>query len=191
MKRTALLLSLLVLLVIAGCRETVAAASVDAAWQALRAGEAVALIRHAVAPGIGDPPNFDIGDCATQRTLSEEGRAQSRLIGETFRARGISDAAVFSSQWCRCLETARLLGFGTVEVETALNSFFAEPGRAEEQTAALQDVIAKLPRERPSILVTHQVNITAMTGVYPASGEIVILQTGGNGQPMVLGRFVP
>ncbi|MBE0582471.1 MAG: histidine phosphatase family protein [Desulfofustis sp.] len=179
------------LLVVAGCRDATATASLDAAWQALRQGEAVALIRHAIAPGIGDPPNFTIGDCATQRTLSEEGRVQSRRIGATFRDRGISEAAVFSSQWCRCLETARLLGFGPVEAVPDLNSFFADRARAAAQTAALRVFIAKLPPQRPSILVTHQVNITALTGIYPASGEIIIVQAGDDGLGAVLGRFVP
>jgi phosphohistidine phosphatase SixA len=191
MKTTAIYLSLLVLLVTAGCRDATATASLDVAWQALRQGEAVALIRHAVAPGIGDPPNFKIGDCATQRNLSEEGRVQSRRIGDAFRARGIIEAAVFSSQWCRCLETARLLGLGPVDAVPALNSFFAEPARSEEQTAALRNLIAKLRPERPAILVTHQVNITALTGVYPASGEIIFVQTGGDEPGAVLGRVVP
>ncbi len=190
MKAIVLHLPLLVLLVVYGCRDAAAIESLDTAWQALRQGEAVALIRHAVAPGIGDPPNFKIGDCATQRNLSDEGRVQSRRIGDAFRARGIIEATVFSSQWCRCLETARLLGFGPVDAVPALNSFFAEPARAEEQTAALREFIAKLRPNRPSILVTHQVNITALTGVYPASGEIIIVQADGE-REMVLGRVVP
>jgi phosphohistidine phosphatase SixA len=191
METSTIRLSLLVLLVIGCCRDAAATASLDAAWQSLRAGEAVALIRHATAPGIGDPRNFEISDCATQRTLSDEGRAQARRIGDTFRARGVGEAAVFSSQWCRCLETARLLGFGPVEAVPALNSFFGEPARAEKQTAALRGFVVKLPPVRPSILVTHQVNITALTGVYPASGEIIIVQVDGDGLGAVLGRFVP
>ncbi len=190
MKAIFLHLSLLVLLVVAGCRDATATASLDTAWQALRQGEAVALIRHATAPGIGDPPTFEIGDCATQRNLSEEGRAQSRRIGDAFRARGIVEPALFSSQWCRCLETARLLDFGPVEAVPALNSFFAEPARAEEQTAALKNFIAKLPPDQPSILVTHQVNITALTGVYPTSGEIIIVRDDDE-RGVVLGRVVP
>ena len=76
-------------------------------WQALASGGHVALIRHAEAPGIGDPAEFDLDDCSTQRNLSEQGRAQAKAIGDRFRANGISVAQVQSSQWCRCLETAQ------------------------------------------------------------------------------------
>ena len=81
-------------------------------WAALRDGGHVALIRHALAPGTGDPAGFRVDDCATQRNLSPAGRAQARAIGERFRANGIDTAALFSSQWCRCLDTARELALG-------------------------------------------------------------------------------
>ena len=96
-------------------------------WAALRDGGHVALIRHGLAPGTGDPPGFRVDDCRTQRNLSPAGRAQARAIGERFRANGIDTAAVFSSQWCRCLETARLLGLGEVQALPGLNSFFGRP----------------------------------------------------------------
>ena len=80
-----------------------------ALWKALRDGGHVALMRHAIAPGVGDPAGFRLDDCTTQRKLSAQGRAQARAIGERFRANGITTAAVFSSQWCRCLDTAREL----------------------------------------------------------------------------------
>ena len=85
-----------------------------ALWAALRAGGHVALIRHALAPGTGDPAGFRVDDCATQRNLSPTGRAQARAIGERFRANGIDTAAVLSSQWCRCLDTARELALGEI-----------------------------------------------------------------------------
>ncbi|MCK6409580.1 MAG: histidine phosphatase family protein, partial [Thauera sp.] len=86
---------------------TFAATAEEALWKALREGGHVALMRHAVAPGVGDPPGFRLDDCATQRNLSAAGRRQAQAIGERFRANGIATAAVFSSQWCRCLDTAR------------------------------------------------------------------------------------
>ncbi|MCF6098758.1 histidine phosphatase family protein [Mesorhizobium muleiense] len=145
-------------------------------WAALRSGEAIALLRHAAAPGSGDPPGFRLGDCSTQRNLSEEGRAQARAIGDLFRANGISSAAVHSSQWCRCLDTARLLGIGDVVPLELLNSFFGDSSAAEVRTAAL---LAWLRGQRfggPAVLVTHQVNITGLTGEVPDSGEMIIVR---------------
>jgi hypothetical protein len=101
------------------------AGATEAAWQALRGGGVVALMRHARAPGVGDPPGFRLEDCATQRNLSAEGRDQARRIGEAFRAQGVAVARVLSSRWCRALDTARL-AFGTVEPFPPLDSFFSE-----------------------------------------------------------------
>jgi hypothetical protein len=117
-----------------------AAAQTDAdeaaLWAALRDGGHVALIRHALAPGTGDPPEFRVEDCRTQRNLSPAGRAQARAIGERFRANGIGTAAVFSSQWCRCLDTARALALGEVTPFAGLNSFFAGRGDEARHTRA-------------------------------------------------------
>ena len=92
---------------------TAAQTDQDIAWTQLRQGRAVALIRHAIAPGLGDPSGFRIGDCTTQRNLSQEGRDQARRIGEFFREKGVKETSVYSSQWCRCSETARLLASRT------------------------------------------------------------------------------
>lgn len=166
-----------------------AAQSIEQSWEALKRGEAAALVRHAVAPGTGDPPGFLLGDCSTQRNLSQEGRLQSRRIGEFFRARGITGASVYSSQWCRCLETARLMGLGPVEELPALNSFFTDPAKGPEQTEKIRAFISSSSGKGPRILVTHQVNITALTGVFPSSGEIIIYKTKKEGQGEVIGRF--
>lgn len=103
---------------------TVTASSSDT-WSLLQQGDRgyVVMMRHALAPGTGDPPNFRLEDCSTQRNLSAQGRAQARRIGEAFRRRGIKVARVLSSQWCRCLETARLMNLGAVEPFAPLNSF--------------------------------------------------------------------
>lgn len=158
-------------------------------WTALRSGGHVALMRHAIAPGTGDPADFTLGDCSTQRILSDEGRAQARRIGARFRANGIEAARVFSSQWCRCLETAALLGLGPVAELPLLNSFFANMGRRAAQTSALEDWLAGQEGRQPRILVTHQVNITALTGVYPASGEVVVIRRAEDGEIAVVGTI--
>jgi broad specificity phosphatase PhoE len=155
-------------------------------WPALREGRAAAILRHAIAPGGGDPPGFRLGVCATQRNLSDEGRAQARAIGETFRANGLARATVLSSGWCRCRETAELLGLGPVEGEPALDSFFAERGEGPARTAALRALLAGWSGGA-LVMVTHQVNITALTGIFPASGETVAVTTGAGAE--VLGRF--
>ena len=168
----------------------------DAAlWEAVRSGAAFAMMRHALAPGTGDPETVVIGDCTTQRNLSDSGRDQSRNIGAAFRANGIASARVFTSQWCRCAETARLLNIGPVEPLPALNSFFSDRESEPAQTAALT---ARIKQDKPLrsaanplVLVTHQVNITALTGVYPRSGEIIVVRFSDRGDVQVLGRLFP
>jgi phosphohistidine phosphatase SixA len=168
-----------------------AQATQDITWTQLRQGLAVALIRHAIAPGLGDPPGFRIGDCTTQRNLSQEGRDQARRIGKFLLEKGVKETSVYSSQWCRCLETARLLALGPIKELPALNSFFEDRSTEESQTKQLRKFIMSLPADKPVIMVTHQVNITALTGIVPSSGEIIILQLTKDGQGKVLGRFTP
>lgn len=136
----------------------------------------VIVLRHARAPGTGDPADFLLGDCTTQRNLSDEGRRQAARIGARLRAAGLAETTVYSSQWCRCLETARGLAVGPVVELPALNSFFRSPGEEEKYNRALQAWIAAAELSRPVVLVTHQVNITALTGIVPAEGEILILR---------------
>jgi broad specificity phosphatase PhoE len=137
----------------------------------------VLLLRHANAPGVGDPPGMRIGDCATQRNLDERGRAQARKLGGRLRAAGINGAGVFTSQWCRCRETARLLAIGRVEDLPALNSFFEQPEAKVARIQMLRKFLDHLPRDgRPVVLVTHQMTITALTGDFPSSGEGMVLR---------------
>ena len=152
----------------------------DEGWEALKAGQAFVLMRHAIAPGGGDPAGFMLGDCSTQRNLSDEGRAQARAAGALLRDKGILQAAVFSSRWCRASETARLLDLGAVEELPLLDSFFGKLELGPERRAAFMEWIVR-PSALPRILVTHQVNITAFTGVVPASGEMVIVRKAGDG----------
>jgi broad specificity phosphatase PhoE len=160
----------------------VAAAVADPAVDRLRNG-GVLLLRHALAPGFGDPTGFRLDDCSSQRNLSEAGRQQAIAIGAWLRERGIKRAKVYSSQWCRCLETAELLGLGKVSPLPALNSFFERPGDREPNLTALRAFLAAQPVQNgPLVLVSHQVTVTALTGVFPSSGEGVVATRGANGE---------
>ncbi|AWI77775.1 histidine phosphatase family protein [Parazoarcus communis] len=170
---------------------TGAIADDESLWAALRAGGHVALMRHAPAPGIGDPAGFVLGDCSTQRNLSPAGRAQAATTGERLRAQGITRATIHSSRWCRCLDTARLLGLGPVIPTPALDSFFNERDHAAERSAAVRALVRDADTAAgPLILVTHQVNITALSGVYPASGELVVMRIAGDALELA-GRIQP
>ena len=149
----------------------------------------VTLLRHARAPGTGDPAGFRLTDCATQRNLSDQGRTDARRLGEALRSVGVRDADVRSSQWCRCLETARLMAIGPVQPATYLNSFFA--GQVDESTstrALRAAVLGKLDSRRPTFFVTHQVNITALTGIVAAEAEAVFVRASAAGGIEVVGR---
>ncbi len=159
------------------------------AWEAARQPGAVLIMRHALAPGGGDPAGFSVGDCSTQRNLNDKGRDQAQMIGEALRQNRVKIDRVVSSQWCRCLETAELLGFGPVEEVPALNSFFQRHANREPQTLATKAFLADLPAGERVMLVTHQVNISALTGQYPASGEIFVLQVKDGGSVTVTGRI--
>lgn len=173
----------------AGLPKSHAAATETELWEALRSGGHVALMRHAIAPGTGDPPDFTLGACETQRNLSEEGRAQARRIGARFRANGISRASIFSSQWCRCEDTARLLQLGPVTALPALNSFYQRSENRNPQMRALRGWLTRQDFRDVHMLVTHQVNITALTGVYPRSGEIVVVRFSKSGDIAVVGNI--
>jgi phosphohistidine phosphatase SixA len=147
-------------------------------WQALRSGDGVAMIRHALAPGGGDPDNFDINDCSTQRNLSDTGREQAKSIGQLFKDAEITEPRLYTSQWCRCRETAELMDLGEVSEQPLLNSFFQQYKQGTQQTADLQQWLSKqeVMTDKPLVLVTHQVNITGLSGVFPSSGEIVVIR---------------
>ncbi len=148
----------------------------------------VAIMRHALAPGTSDPAGFDLNTCDTQRNLDARGQAQARNIGAELRARGISFEVVFTSQWCRCRETAALLDVGPVQEEPALNSFFQDRSTRDAQTEATRNMVQAAGA--PILMVTHQVNITALTGVFPASGEIVVMRKSDKGPVEVLGTIL-
>jgi phosphohistidine phosphatase SixA len=171
---------LFAVLLLLACASTGPAAAADP-WDALRQGGTVAILRHARAPGTGDPKNFRLDDCATQRNLSEEGRTQARRIGERFRAAGVRVSRVLSSRWCRCLETGRL-AFGSAEPFAPLDSLFPQGTGREAPTQTVRDTVrAWAGQPGVLVLVTHQVNITELTGVYPAEGDILVLKPNPTG----------
>ena len=136
----------------------------------------VIIVRHAIAPGTGDPDNFKLGDCSTQRNLDASGRNQALAMGNWLRSQGVDRARVYSSQWCRCKDTAELLKLGPIEELPALNSFYQRWEDKDSNMASLRDFLSKHPiDETLTILVTHQVTISALTGAYPRSGTGVSL----------------
>ena len=155
----------------------------------LKVGGHILMIRHALAPGNGDPPNFKIGDCATQRNLDDTGRNQARSIGVWLRNNGISSARVYSSQWCRCLETARLLNLGPVQELSALNSFYERTQDREPNLRALNDFISQQPvRGELIIMVTHFVTIAEIAGTGVSSGGGALLALREDAPYTVVGR---
>lgn len=161
------------------------------AWQALRDGRAVLMLRHALAPGTGDPSGFRLDDCSTQRNLNDKGRAQARAWKRLLASHGIDQARVFSSQWCRCLDTAREMGVGTVTEWPPLNSFFGGRGDGDQQTQQTIAAVNALEPGAPVVLVSHQVNITRLTGIYPSSNEGLILSYPLSESPTIFARVTP
>lgn len=149
----------------------------------------VALMRHALAPGTGDPPGFNLAECSTQRNLDARGREQARRVGHSIRAAGVTFDALWSSQWCRALETADLLDLGEVEEQLALNSFFAGRGDRAAQTAETLDLISAQSPDARLLLVSHQVNISALTGNFAGSGEIIVARRTDGGGLEVIDRI--
>ena len=151
----------------------------------LQDGQHVLLMRHADAPGFGDPAGYVIGQCSTQRNLGDHGKRQATAIGAWLTKQGIQKANVFSSPWCRCIDTANLLNKGPVKVEQSLGSFFDDMSLEKRQTKALEvfikNELAKQAKA-PLILVTHHVNIQAYTGKAVGVGDMVLVKVNKNGE---------
>jgi broad specificity phosphatase PhoE len=152
----------------------------DEPWVLLREGGYVVLLRHAVTtPGVGDPPDMRLEDCGTQRNLSEEGRAQARRIGESFREFRVPVERVLSSEWCRCIETAALAFGDGVELWPALNNLY---GRSENRQKQAEELAARIGGWRGKgnlVLVTHGSTILSVTRVGTQMGEMLILAPQG------------
>ena len=145
-------------------------------WESAKKGDKIILIRHALAPGGGDPKGFKISDCMTQRNLNQTGINQSKRIGELFKKNQIPIDEVLSSQWCRCKDTAKY-AFKNYKEFSALNSTFQTPYDKNEskQLKEIKSFVKKWEgKGKNLILVTHYSIITAITNTAPGSGEIVI-----------------
>jgi phosphohistidine phosphatase SixA len=143
------------------------------------------LMRHAYAPGTGDPAGYSLDRCETQRLLNSEGQAQAQRIGQWLRLQGVARAQVHTSPWCRCRQTAELLKLGPVTIEPSLASFFDEPDQQSAQNRRLQAFIAKALQSKGDqslVLVTHHVNIRAFTGQDVGSGDMVLVRVNAQGQ---------
>ena len=145
-------------------------------WKPAQDGDKIIMIRHALAPGRGDPKGFKIDDCSTQRNLDEIGINQSKNIGKLFKEKKIKIDQVLSSQWCRCKDTAKY-AFNKYKEFSALNSTFSPPydKKEKQQIKELKKFVKKWNGKGGNlILVTHYVVILALTGQATSSGEIVI-----------------
>jgi broad specificity phosphatase PhoE len=170
---------LLVLVILsASVQNAFATTNVDSIMDKLRKIDAnVLLMRHAIAPGFGDPTNFVINQCITQRNLDVVGRSQAISLGQKLKQSAIVIDKVYSSYWCRCLETAKLLQLGEAEKFAGLNSFFEGHADRNETLKLLQEKLAALSQNSLTLMVTHQVVIQAVSGIGVSSGEIVAYNT--------------
>jgi broad specificity phosphatase PhoE len=163
----------------------------EALWTLLRGGGQVVLMRHATTDRtFGDPPGFRLDDCSTQRNLVEDGRELARRVGEAFRAHGVPVGRVRSSQWCRCLETARL-AFGRAEPWPTLNGGPRDAASVAERARELRDLLATPPTDGNLVLVTHQFNINDATGETVAEGAFLVFTPLGAGRFTLAGRSTP
>jgi phosphohistidine phosphatase SixA len=146
------------------------------AWSALRSDGYVALIRHASAPGpAGDPADYKLDDCATQRNLSEQGRVEARALGERFRTQQVKVGKVVSSQWCRCRQTAELMNIGPVEDASTFNNAFVLNSAYDALRAGARATIGAWRGPGTLVVVTHGQNIFSMLGFHPREGEVVVV----------------
>jgi phosphohistidine phosphatase SixA len=161
----------------------------DEAVKALQAGGCVVALRHALAPGTFDPPEFRIGDCSTQRNLDATGRSQSARIGAWFKERGLTPSAVRSSPWCRCQDTARL-AFGRFDTWDMLGSPVGSPAAVNAgRVAAMQAALAAVPAGRFEVWVTHNFVLSAFTGDGASQGAGLVLRPGTGDRPQLVARL--
>ena len=171
---------------------SLAAQADEALWKLLRDGGQVLFIRHATTtPGVGDPPGFRLDACATQRNLSEEGRAAARRLGETLRARNVPVGEVFSSPWCRCHETARLAFGREASTWIALSNLFGRRENAEAQVREMRARIGAWRGKGNLVLISHGSTALPLTGISPQQAEIIVLTPGGGERFTVAGRIPP
>ncbi len=159
--------------------------------EALKTPGHALLLRHALAPGHNDPGDFQLGACQTQRNLDDVGRAQAVAIGDWLRARDVRPAAVYTSQWCRCRDTADLMGFEPVIPDAALNSISDMPGSDAAKMGRLRRLVGSVAtRPGPAILVTHSNVSSRLMGGLIGSGEGVVLRVAADGSAGMVGRVL-
>lgn len=182
LKRVFLLVSLLIV--------SVSLSANDVAWQALKEGKAIVLMRHAYAPDTNEVSFFEPEQCAGERNLSASGREQGKKVAAVFRENGIEQATVFSSSLCRCMDTGKVFGFGSVENLPEINSYFADRSKGPAQVIALKNWIraAIANPSTPVVLVTHGLNVTDLMETYAEQGEVLIVGVRNN-QLSTLHRF--
>jgi phosphohistidine phosphatase SixA len=175
---------MMAMLVITLCLSTAAVANLASP---MTDGQHILLMRHADAPGFSDPAGHRLDQCSTQRNLGEFGKKQAERTGQWLSQQGIESAKVFSSPWCRCVDTATLLKKGPVIVDPSLGSFFENMSLANQKTESLRQLVQKSLKQFPKtpiIMVSHHVNIEAFTGVVLGSGDMVLVKIGPNGKPI-------
>lgn len=161
-------------------------------WEELRGDEGVVvLMRHALAPGGGDPPGFRLSDCRTQRNLSSAGREQARRIGQAITDSGVKVTAILASPWCRSKETATLLGVGPVVTRGYLGSTFTAPAPLSDKRRSLTRRLIESHRGKEGIVIVvgHYANIMDLTGVATDSGEALAVRLDESGEIVVLDRI--
>jgi broad specificity phosphatase PhoE len=187
----AVLLAILLLAALAHAAAQPAGAD-DALWTLLKKGSEVVLLRHAVTTaGVGDPPGFKLQDCATQRNLTEAGRAAARRVGDAFREHGVPVGRVLSSPWCRCLDTARL-AFGAAEVSQPLSNLYGRSEASARQVREMETLIATWRPEGAGgnlVLVSHGSTILALTGISVEPAEMVVLTPRAGERFKIVGRL--
>jgi phosphohistidine phosphatase SixA len=175
---------MMAMLVITLCLSTAAVANLASP---MTDGQHILLMRHADAPGFSDPAGHRLDQCSTQRNLGEFGKKQAERTGQWLSQQGIESAKVFSSPWCRCIDTATLLKKGPVTIDPSLGSFFENMSLANQKTESLRQLVQKSLKQFPKtpiIMVSHHVNIEAFTGVVLGSGDMVLVKIGPNGKPI-------
>ena len=166
------LITYIILVTLLVATEVTARSEIETVKKSISAN--VIFLRHALAPGLGDPSDFIKEDCSTQRNLNEEGRSQARLLGDYLKKSNIRFSEILTSEWCRCIDTAKELDLGQWETFSGLNSFFQGHEKKYQVMDKLWKKIDSLNFSDLVLFVTHQVVITEITGEVPRSGEMVL-----------------
>lgn len=159
--------------------------------EALKTPGHALILRHALAPGHNDPADFDLSNCETQRNLDATGQDQAATMGEWLRDRNVAPRVVYTSPWCRCVETAELMALGPVIEERGLRSFAEDRSPKSQTLARLREFLAEnADSERPLVMVTHSSTIADLIGGLVGSGEGVVVKLKPDGEILLLGRVL-